>query len=48
MAPWSMQHLKVFNDNDARIDLLINNLGGQGKDEIRLRPRLRPTILSQR
>lgn len=48
MAQWSMQHLKVFNDNDARIDLLIKNLDGQDKDEIRLRPRLRPTILSQR
>lgn len=43
VAEWlddARQHLKVINDNDARIDFLMDNLGGQAKDEIRLRPRL--------
>ena len=34
------QHLKIIDDKDAQISFLMDNLGGQAKDEIRLRPRI--------
>ncbi|XP_062593160.1 uncharacterized protein LOC134254638 [Saccostrea cucullata] len=43
VAEWlddARQHLKVIDDEDAKIDFLMDNLGGQAKDEIRLRPRM--------
>ena len=32
------QHLKTIDSNDAKLDFIFDNIGGQCKDEIRLRP----------